>query len=105
MASLGAPTIAKEAVLSAQSARFTGWISRFHYFAGAIALFQVQELVSYSVPTFFKRTKDQITQAGGQTYCSSQNLRLCDPQDFDSLCNRTLRMQTLHAALKVPKAD
>jgi hypothetical protein len=45
---LGSPSIAREAVLSSRAALFKGWIARFHYFAGAISLAQVQELVSYS---------------------------------------------------------
>lgn len=41
-------SVAETAVLSAQDNRFTGWISRFHFFSGAISDSQVKELLSYS---------------------------------------------------------
>ncbi|OWZ24347.1 LOW QUALITY PROTEIN: Protocadherin Fat [Phytophthora megakarya] len=52
---LGSPTIADEAVLSSSPNPFKGWISRFHYFAGAVSSDQVNELASYSVSLLYQR--------------------------------------------------
>ncbi|KAL3659515.1 hypothetical protein V7S43_015505 [Phytophthora oleae] len=85
----GFPMIAEQAVLSSHLAMFTGWISRFHYFAGAISLSEVQELMSLSVPSFYVITdasNDPVTQTRGSAYCHNLDLRLCDLMDFDSLC-------------------
>ncbi|KAG1708575.1 hypothetical protein DVH05_022203 [Phytophthora capsici] len=86
---LGSPTIAQQAVLSSDTSMFTGWISRFHYFAGAISLSEVQELLSLSVPSFYVVTdasNGPVTHKNGTTYCHNLGLRLCDLMDLDSLC-------------------
>lgn len=113
VASLGSPTIASQAVLSRSIDPFSGWISRFHYFSGAISLDQVIELTAYSgkegaapfitvtltplmfvfffasVPYFYKladAVNASISHKTGEHYCSSKGLRLCDPLDFTTLC-------------------
>ncbi|KAG7392161.1 cadherin, EGF LAG seven-pass G-type receptor, partial [Phytophthora pseudosyringae] len=78
-----------QALLSSYPAMFTGWISRFHFFTGAISLAQIEELTSYSVPSFFvvaNSRVDPVTQDEGNKYCSGRSLRLCDLVDFESLC-------------------
>ncbi|KAG3110385.1 hypothetical protein PI124_g9810 [Phytophthora idaei] len=83
---MGSPVIAQQAVLSSYPAMFTGWISRFHFFSGAISLAEVQELTSYSVPSFYVVANSGVTQKEGSEYCASQGLRLCDLMDVESVC-------------------
>lgn len=45
------------ATLSSQEAPFLGWIARFHYFSGALSVYQVQQLLSYSGWLWLNRTK------------------------------------------------
>ncbi|KAG6574579.1 protocadherin fat-like protein [Phytophthora cinnamomi] len=97
----GLPVVAQQAELSKATSMFTGWISRFHYFAGAISLDQVEELTTYSVPSFYNVAGvNNVDHETGKHFCNGQRLRLCDPIDFTTLC-----VEPMYSPLTFPSAS